>query len=59
MASINRTLTLNDIPDTKGKAILVGILNSPKADRVKLHHIAETYEKKRVAEWNAKKTKKK
>ena len=46
MASINRYQTINDIPQSKGKAVLLKILNSPKADFSKLQQIATEYEKK-------------
>ena len=46
MASINRYQTINDIPQSKGKAVLLKILNSPKADFSKLQQIAADYEKK-------------
>ena len=35
MASINRYQTINDIPASKGKDVLLKILNSPKADFVR------------------------
>lgn len=46
MASINRYQTINDIPSSKGKDVLLKILNSPKADFAKLQKIAFDYEKK-------------
>ena len=46
MASINRYQTINDIPQSKGKTVLLKILNSPKADFSKLQQIATEYEKK-------------
>lgn len=46
MASINRYQTINDIPQSKGKDVLLKILNSPKADSAKLQQIASDYEKK-------------
>ena len=46
MASINRYQTINDIPQSKGKSVLLKILNSPKADFYKLQQIAADYEKK-------------
>ena len=46
MASINRYQTINDIPASKGKDVLLKILNSPKADFSKLQKIAVEYEKK-------------
>ena len=46
MASINRYQTINDIPRSKGKTVLLKILNSPKADFSKLQQIATEYEKK-------------
>ena len=39
MASINRYQTINDIPASKGKDVLLKILNSPKADFSKLQKI--------------------
>ena len=46
MASINRYQTINDIPQSKGKEVLLKILNSPKVDFFKLQQIAADYEKK-------------
>lgn len=46
MASINRYQTINDIPQNKGKEVLLKILNSPKADFSKLQQIATDYERK-------------
>lgn len=46
MASINRYQTINDIPQSKGKDVLLKILNSPKVDFSKLQQIAIDYEKK-------------
>ena len=46
MASINRCQTIDDIPESKGKDVLLKILNSPKADFSKLQKIASAYEKK-------------
>lgn len=46
MASINRYQTINDIPQSTGKTVLLKILNSPKADFSKLQQIATEYEKK-------------
>jgi len=46
MASINRYQTINDIPSSKGKDVLLKILSSPKADFPKLQKIALAYEKK-------------
>ena len=46
MASINRYQTINDIPASKGKEVLLKILNSPKADFSKLQKIAADYERK-------------
>lgn len=46
MASINRYQTINDIPASKGKDVLLKILNSPKADFSKLQKIAVAYERK-------------
>ena len=37
--------TIDDIPDSPGKRVLLKILNSPKADVEKLHKIASDYEK--------------
>ena len=45
MASIGRFQTINDIPESKGKDVLLKILNSPKADFSKLQKIAADYEK--------------
>ncbi len=44
MASINRYQTINDIPTSKGKDVLLKILKSPKADFSKLQKIANEYE---------------
>ena len=38
--------TINDIPASKGKDVLLKILNSPKADFSKLQKIAVEYERK-------------
>ena len=46
MASINRYQTINDIPASKGKEVLLKILNSPKADFSQLQKIAADYERK-------------
>lgn len=46
MASINRYQSIDDIPSSKGKDVLLKILNSPKADYSKLQKIASAYEKK-------------
>ena len=46
MASINRYQTINDIPQGKGKDVLLKILNSPKVDFSKLQQSAIDYEKK-------------
>ena len=46
MASINRYQTINDIPQSKRKTVLLTILNSPKADFSKLQQIAKENEKK-------------
>ncbi len=46
MASINRFQTINDIPPSKGKDVLLKILNSPRVDFSKLQKIAADYEKK-------------
>lgn len=46
MASINRYQTINDISASKGKDVLLKILNSPKADFSKLQKIAMNYERK-------------
>ncbi len=37
--------TIDDIPDSPGKRVLLKILNSPKADVEKLRKIAFDYEK--------------
>lgn len=41
-----RYFTINDIPDSPGKRVLLEILNSPKADVAKLQKIATEYENK-------------
>lgn len=46
MASINRFQTINDIPPSRGKDVLLKILNSPKADLSRLQKIATDYEMK-------------
>lgn len=46
MASINRYQSIDDIPSSKGKDVLLKILNSPKTDYSKLQKIASAYEKK-------------
>lgn len=43
--------TIDDIPDSPGKRVLLEILNSPKLDREKLRRDVKKYEKKRLAEW--------
>ena len=58
MASINRYQTINDIPQSKGKTVLLKILNSPKADFSKLQQIATEYEKKLLKWWKLKARKK-
>lgn len=45
MASINRYQTIDDIPASKGKSVLLKILNSPRADFSRLQKIASDYEK--------------
>lgn len=40
-----RYFTIDDIPDSPGKRVLLEILNSPKADISKLQKIATDYEK--------------
>ena len=45
MASISRFQTINDIPESKGKDVLLKIINYPKADFSKLQKIAADYEK--------------
>lgn len=46
MASINRYQTIDDIPASKGKDVLLKILNSPKVDYTKLQKLAVDYEQK-------------
>lgn len=46
MSSINRFQTINDIPPSRGKDVLLKILNSPKADLSRLQKIATDYEMK-------------
>ena len=46
MASIGRFQTINDIPASRGKDVLLKILNFPKADCSMLQKIASEYEKK-------------
>jgi hypothetical protein len=46
MSSINRYQTIDDIPASKGKDVLLKILNSPKTDYSKLQKIVSAYEKK-------------
>lgn len=48
-----RYFTIDDIPDSPGKRVLLKILNSPKVDREKLRRDVKKYEKKRLAEWAA------
>ncbi len=45
MASINRYQTIDDIPASKGKSVLLQILTSPRADFSRLQKIASDYEK--------------
>lgn len=40
-----RYFTIDDIPDSPGKKVLLKILNSPKANVEKLQKIASDYEK--------------
>jgi hypothetical protein len=51
MASINRTMTINDIPEGPGKTVLLKILNTPKVDLEKLHRISQKCEKSILREW--------
>jgi hypothetical protein len=44
-------LTIDDIPNSKGKQVLLKILSSPKVDREKLRKDVLKYEKKRLKEW--------
>ena len=39
-----RIRSLKDVPEGKGKQVLMRILNSPRADMEKLRKIAEEYE---------------
>lgn len=48
-----RYFTIDDIPDSPGKRVLLEILNSSKVDREKLRRDVKKYEKKRLAEWAA------
>ena len=43
-------LTIDDIPNSKGKQVLLKILSSPKVDREKLRKDVLKYEKKRLKE---------
>lgn len=43
--------TIDDIPNSKGKQVLLKILSSPKVDREKLRKDVLKYEKKRLKEW--------
>ena len=45
MASINRYQTIEDIHQSKGKDVLLKILNSPRANYYKLQRIASDYER--------------
>ena len=56
MASINRYQTINDIPNSQGKSVLLKILNSPKLDFEKLQNIAKDYEKKALEMMKLEKT---
>ena len=47
-----RYTSISDIPDSKGKQVLLKILSSPKVNREKLRKEDTRYEKMRVKEWN-------
>ena len=47
-----RYTSISDIPDSKGKQVLLKILSSPKVNREKLRKEVIRYEKMRVKEWN-------
>ena len=52
MTTVNQKYaTIDDIPNTLGKQVLLKILNSPKLDREKLRRDVRKYEKKRLEEW--------
>ena len=53
MVSINRYQTIDDIPASRGKEVLLKILNSPKAGMEKLQMLATDYEKKALEMINA------
>lgn len=47
-----RYSSISDIPDSKGKQVLLKILSSPKLNREKLSKDVIKYEKMRLKEWN-------
>ncbi|MBO5123978.1 MAG: hypothetical protein IKA80_04075 [Spirochaetaceae bacterium] len=53
MASLSRTVTINEVPEGRGKEVLRKILNSSKADRQKLRKVVHDYERRRLMEVDA------
>ena len=47
-----RYSSISDIPDNKGKQVLLKILSSPKLNREKLSKDVVKYEKMRLKEWD-------
>ena len=47
-----RYASISDIPDSKGKQVLLKILSSPKLNREKLRKDVVKYEKMRLKEWD-------
>lgn len=50
-----RYSSISDIPDSKGKQVLLKILSSPKLNREKLRKDVVKYEKMRLKEWDEEK----
>ncbi len=53
-----RYSSIADIPDSKGKQVLLKILSSPKLNREKLRKDVVKYEKMRLMEWDKESKKK-
>ena len=47
-----RYSSISDIPDSKGKKVLLKILSSPKLNREKLRKDVVKYEKMQLKEWD-------
>ncbi len=46
-----RPMTIDELPDTPGKRVLLKILNTPPVDREKMGREVAAYRKKILAEW--------